>query len=113
MSSTVQPEFYWIAVALVTVVSAARLTRLLTFDKFPPIKYLREKFQEATDTPRLVGWQKISYCPFCLSPWVTAALVGWGYLVDFDTVWFLINGTFAASYLAALIQFHDGDEDEV
>ena len=41
--------FDWIAVAVVTVLSSARLTRLATFDSFPPVRWLRDKYGEWTD----------------------------------------------------------------
>lgn len=104
-------QFYWIAVAVVTVVSASRITRLLTYDDFPPIKYLREKYQDATDG-RLIGWQPLSYCPYCLSPYVTALVVLWGWLTDWQTAWWVFNGISAASYLAAILMVLDADEDE-
>lgn len=102
-------EFYWIAVAVITIMSAARITRLLTFDKFPPIKFFRDKYEDATDGS---NWQLIAYCAYCMSPWVTLLIVGWGYLVDFDTAWFLVNGIFAASYSAAIIVALDKGEGD-
>lgn len=99
-------EFYWIAVALVTIVSASRITRLLTFDAFPPIRWVREKYEDRTDGS---GWQLIAYCPWCMSPWVTAGVVAWGYLTDWDLYWWLVNGVFAAAYLAAMLMVRDGD----
>lgn len=101
-------EFYWIAVAVVTVVSASRITRLLTFDKFPPIVWLRDKYADATDG---TGWQLLAFCAYCASFWVTAVIVLWGWLTDWQTAWWLVNGISAASYLAAVFMVHDGDDD--
>lgn len=98
------PEFYWIAVAVVAVLSAARVTRLLVVDEFPPIKKVRDWYEERTDGS---GWQMISYCSYCMSPWVTLAVVLWGWLTDFGTAWWVVNGAFAASYVAAFIVRHD------
>lgn len=99
-------EFYWIAVAVVTIISASRITRLLTFDAFPPIRWAREKFEDKFDG---TGWEIIAFCPWCMSPWVTAALVGWGYGTDWDLYWWLFNGAIAGAYLAAMLMVRDGD----
>lgn len=115
-------EFYWIAVTLVTIVSASRLTRLLVIDKFPPIKWARDKYEDATDG---TGWQLLALCGYCMSFWTTAIVVLWGWLsgvygdplaapgdaVAF-MVWWGFNGTFAASYLAAVFMANDGDINE-
>lgn len=115
---------YWIAVAIITVVSSARLTRLATYDKFPPTKWLRDKFYDFTDkTERRRQWQILAYCAYCASFWITAIFViGWGDLAgvyDFtdkfgtaEHVWFFLHGSLAASYLAAILMVNDGDKDE-
>jgi hypothetical protein len=112
-------EFYWVVVGLVTVVSASRLTRLATWDVFPPVKWLRDKYADATDGN---GWQVLAFCGYCASFWVTLIVVGWGYLSGVyqsrpsasspALVWWLTNGTLAASYLAAILMAHDGDDGD-
>lgn len=101
-------NFEWIAVAVVTVMSAARLTRLATFDSFPPVAWLRDKYADATDGTK---WQILAFCPYCASFWITLAVVLSGYYSDFHEVWWLINSILGASYLAAIVQVHDGDDD--
>ena len=109
------PEFYWIAVALVTILSASRLTRLATFDKFPPVKWLRDKYEDRTDGS---DWQLLAMCGYCASFWVTALVVGTGYFAgaydhnstsDWNFIWWVLNGTLAASYLAAVFMAIDQD----
>lgn len=115
-------EFYWVAVVLTTIVSASRLTRLATFDEFPPVRWLRNKYAEATDGG---GWQLLAFCAYCAGFWVTGAVVVWGLLAgvydpvsgnQYDrvpfTLWWAINGIFAMSYLAAILMIHDGDNDD-
>jgi hypothetical protein len=116
-------EFYWIAVVLTTIVSASRLTRLATWDEFPPVKWLREKYAEATDGS---GWTLLAYCGYCASFWITGVVVGWAYVAGvfnpagvgpaaaevWTQVWWLVNGVLAASYLAAILMVHDGDEGD-
>jgi hypothetical protein len=111
----VSTEFYWLAVALVTVVSAARLTRLATVDKFPPVKWLRNKYGDLTDGS---DWQWLMFCGYCFSFWATVFVVGWGWFsgvydvsgngTAFD-IWWVSNGILAAAYLAAVFMAHDAD----
>lgn len=120
-------EFHLIAAAVVTVLSAARLTRLLTIDEFPPIAYFRDIYEKHTEGNR---WQALSYCAYCMSPWMTALVVLFGWLCGVygtdpfhsigsgghdpssgdATAWWIINGIFAASYPAAILVRKDGDE---
>lgn len=113
-------EFYWIAVAVVTVVSSSRITRLLTWDKFPPIKAVRDWYGNKTDGS---GWDILAYCGYCMSFWVTLAIIEWGWLAGvFDNtsrgsdtathIWWYTNAIFAASYLAAILMANDGDEGD-
>lgn len=107
--------FEWVAVAVIAVVSSSRLVRLWTFDAFPPVRWVREHFIEWADSHTLTRpWAMLGWCPWCASFWITGTVVGWGWLTDFDgtdgTVWWLVNGTLAASYLAAILMVHDGDD---
>lgn len=116
-------EFYWVAVALVIVVSASRLTRLMTWDKFPPTLWIRDTYADLTDG---TGWSLLAFCGYCASFWITAALVLWADLAGVldgrtawgtsgdiaQPVWWMVNGTLAASYLAAILMVHDGDDGE-
>lgn len=111
------PNFYWIAVALVTVTSSARLTRLATVDKFPPMVWFRDKFADFTDGgPRRRGWQLLMFCGYCFSFWATLAVVLTGYYSDWHEAWWVVNSILGGSYLAAILMAHDGDinddEDE-
>lgn len=116
---------YWVAVSLVVVLSSARLTRLATFDVFPPIKWVRDKYEKLTAGS---DWQMLALCGYCASFWVTLVVVLWarqaGVLeqtpttqgvwdgsMSGESVWWLVNGVFAASYLAAIVMANDGDDD--
>ncbi len=117
--SSVSAEFYWIAVVATTVLSAARLSRLLVIDKFPPIKFVRDWYEDKTDGS---NWQWLAMCAFCMSPWVTVFVFGSGILADvygpgdepagdsapWFLVWWLFNGWMAMSYLAASYVARDG-----
>lgn len=104
-------EFYWIAVAVVTVLSAARLTRLAVADDFPPVKFFRDIAYDWLDKgPKRRQWQIITWCAYCAGFWLTAPIVAWGYLTDWHTAWWVFNGTLAASYLVSLIVVLDKEE---
>lgn len=115
-------EFYWVAVVLTTVISASRFTRLATVDKFPPVKWVREKYEDATDGS---DWQWLTMCGYCFSFWATILVVGWGILSGVypgllnsgehtlaAQFWWAFNGTFAMSYLAAVFMANDGATGE-
>jgi hypothetical protein len=112
-------EFYWIAVVATTIVSASRLTRLATWDEFPPVKWLRDKYADLTDGG---GWQILAFCGYCASFWITALVVGWGWLAGVyapasrgtvsGNLWWAVNGVLAISYLAAILMTHDGDDGD-
>jgi predicted benzoate:H+ symporter BenE len=42
---------------------------------------------------------------------VAPAVLLWGWFTEFDTVWWLINGSLGAAYLAAIMVRFDGDDD--
>lgn len=115
-------EFYWVAVVAATIISAARFTRLATVDKFPPVKAIRDWYEDKTDGS---DWQWLTLCGYCFSFWATLAVVGWGLLAGvyaapesrgYDDIafaaWWIFNGAFAASYLAAVFMAHDGASGE-
>lgn len=114
-------EFYWIAVAAVTVLSVARLTRLAVIDKFPPIKYLRDAYENATDGS---GWQWLALCGYCAAPYFSALVVllgWWAGVYDADArvgltnwmlAWWIVNSILAVSYVGAIVMAFDGDTNE-
>lgn len=106
-------EFFWIAVAAVTITSSARLTRLVTWDQFPPMLWVRNKYAEFTEaTPRRLGWQLLLFCGYCFSFWATLLVVLTGYFSDWHEAWWIINSIFGGSYLAAILMASDGDEGD-
>lgn len=114
--------FYWIAFAAVTVLSSARLTRLATFDKFPPVEWLRNKYADWTDG---TGWQLLAFCGYCASFWLTGLVVVWAYFADVladplspsdhplaTMLWWMFNGTLGGSYLSAVFMALDADNED-
>lgn len=99
-----------IAALLTTILSSARITRLVVHDSFPPTMWLRMKWDDLTDES---DWNKLLHCGFCFSYWATVVVGGWLYLTwrfggeTAWTVWFAVNGSLALSYLAAMIVERD------
>jgi hypothetical protein len=118
----VSTEFYWVAVVLTTVISASRFTRLATVDKFPPVKAIRNWYEDKTDGS---DWQWLTLCGYCFSFWATWPIVVWGLLAGvyaapetnrYDdiafTAWWIFNGVFAMTYLAGVFMAYDGSDGE-
>lgn len=104
-------EFLWVAIALTTIVSSARLTRVVTFDVFPPTRWLRNAWGDLMDRASLTrGYAILLSCQWCFSFWATLGVVLWGYYSDWDEVWWIVNGSLAASYLAAIFMTNDTDD---
>lgn len=57
-----------------TTLAAARLTRLVTADTWPPAAKAREAAYRHIEA-RAPGWGHGVDCAWCVSPWVAAALV--------------------------------------
>lgn len=92
------PEwFVAVATAAVLVLAAARLTRLVVDDTWPPTVWARGLFLAYAPEP----WHDLVRCAFCLAPWFTLPLGLWGYLTNWQTAWWLFCGWLAASYLAS------------
>lgn len=93
---------------VVGILSAARLTRLLTQDSFPPAAWLRVKWDALTkDGP----WSTLVHCHWCLSPWFTLFIGAWMYFSHMHWTWWAFNGWLAASYLVAMVVERDEKGD--
>jgi hypothetical protein len=92
------------AAATVGIMGAARVTRLVTKDHWPPMSFVRRKYTELT---RGSEWSVLAECPFCVAPYVVAADLAWAMRSDLDRRWWAVNGWLAASYAAAWIVVRD------
>lgn len=101
-------EFQWVCAAVISVVSTARITRLVTWDTFPPSVWLRTKWDQWTHDG---AWSTLVHCGYCFGLWAGAFVVGWGYLSDFHWTWWLFNGWMTVGYMASMVMAFDGDED--
>jgi hypothetical protein len=105
---------WWQAIlaVIVGVVGAARLTRVLTIDDYPPTVAIRIWWDTITkDGP----WAKLVHCPWCAGPWFTlAALVS--FLVSFlhpalGWAWWIFWGWLALSYFTSQYVYFDQGKD--
>ena len=96
------------AAAAVGVVAAARATRLVTKDHWPPMAFVRGKYTKLTEGTE---WSVLAECPFCVAPYVVAADLAWALHSDLGKKWWIANGWFAASYAASLIVVRDDVPD--
>lgn len=99
--------FEWIAMAVLTVGSTARITRLITFDSYPPAVWLRTKWRALTKDGE---WSVLMECPYCFAPYAGAGVLLWGYLSDFHEPWWWVTGWLTAAYLASVWVIFDGDD---
>ena len=97
-----------VAAAGVGVVAAARATRLVTKDHWPPMSFVRRKYVEMTEGTE---WSVLAECPFCVAPYVVAVDLAWALKSDLDKKWWVANGWFAAAYAASWIVVRDDVPD--
>lgn len=96
-----------IVAVLVAVLGAGRLTRVITYDDYPPSVWVRNWWRKVT---RDGGWSKLASCFWCASPWVMLVCMGTG-LISFnqawEPVWWLFWGWLALSYVTAMVIARD------
>lgn len=98
-------------VAVVAILGIGRAVRLLTSEDFPPTVALRRAWSRLTKEGR---WEKVMYCPWCASPYITALSLGWLalgvlYWEPAAWAWWAIHLWAAIAYLASWVVFHDED----
>jgi len=110
----VSPLEIGLAIA-VGIVSIARLTRLFTQDTWPPVAWLRSKWDNALTrvSPegevKVSGWIDFLHCPYCLAVWLTVPIGLWGWLTNLQPAWWVFNGWLAAAYVASMVVQRDGE----
>src|SRR5262245_46120191 len=100
----------WVVATLVGVMSVARTARLLVYDDFPPMVWLRVRFRALFDEDNPSKWYDLIECQFCVAPYLAAGMGLWAWLSDLNTVWWVVNGWWAASYVAAIIVSYDSGD---
>ena len=107
------PLFLVACFALATL-AVGRAARLLTHDDFPPAVAWRVWWANHTG-----GYGSLFGCPWCLSPWLALADLGWALWSRLDwhdfwgAAWLLANLWFALAYAAAIVVARDEPEEPV
>lgn len=116
MPDILAPLAWWQLVLAVAValLAAARLTRLVVHDSFPPAVWLRGKWDKLFKSQ---GWALLLQCHWCFSYWATLFVVGTFFLtflaVWIAWTWWIIMGTLALSYFVAqYVHFDEGFEGD-
>lgn len=105
-------EFSLVCAVIVGILSSARITRLITQDVFPPIVWIRIKWDEWIEDHDKADWGKLLHCHWCFSFWATSAVVLWGWMSDLHISWWIVNLTLAMSYVAAMVVERDEIPDK-
>lgn len=100
-----------IAAVIVGVLSVARTARLVGFDEYPPMVWLRDKWEARWGKE---GWGKLIFCPFCSAPYMAAVMLAWAWLSwgnePAETIWWVANGVWGLSYLSSILVAYDQPE---
>jgi hypothetical protein len=100
----------WLALA-VAVLSVARTARLLIHDDFPPVMAARVRVRAWVKNEDS-SWLGLIDCPFCQAPYLSAVMLAWMYFSELHWTWWVLNGWWALSYVAAIIYAYDQPPDE-
>jgi hypothetical protein len=87
--------FVLIVAFIVGVLGTARITRLLVDDDWPPVEWLRQR------------WEGLAECPFCAAPWVALAETATAWAWDLPWWWWAGNVWMGGSYLASMLVARD------
>lgn len=94
---------------LVVVFGAGRLTRVITYDAYPPSIAFRSWW--INKVARGGGWGKLADCFWCMSPWITAFAIGTFFLTPLVAwvlwAWWIFWGWLALAYVAAIVLARD------
>jgi hypothetical protein len=96
-----------VAAVIVGVLSVARTARLVVWDEYPPMVWLRMKWDEKWGEE---GWGKLIHCQFCATPYMAIGMALWWWLADGHWTWWVINGVWGLSYLSAILVSYDTPE---
>lgn len=103
MNITHYDHFHMVAAALIGILSVARTARLVAHDVLPPLPRIRAWW--TLHAPR--GTTPLLTCHFCLTPWMATGMALWFYLADGHWTWWVINGVWGLSYVAAAFVSYD------
>lgn len=115
---TLEDVLVLLTAAGLAILGVARAARLLIFDKYPPVVWLRLEYATWTaQTERRAPWLELIRCTFCLAPYLAAGNLGWALWsgLDWGTfwggAWWIVNAWAALSYVAAMVVVRDEPAD--
>ena len=91
------------AAVLVGILSAARLTRLIVDDEWPPVLWAKAQYQGRVPEQ----WSKLVSCAACAAPWAVLPVLAWALVSELHWTWWVFNGWLAGSYVATMIVWRD------
>lgn len=94
---------------LTAVLGVGRLTRLITYDDYPPTAWFRRWWiQKVT---RGNGWGKLADCQWCCAPWIMLVCIGWFLLGPvspaFVWSWWLFWSWLGLAYAVSMVVVRD------
>ena len=107
-------HFEQVLALIVWTIASARITRLVIFDHYPPMVWLRITWDRYTGNS---SWNLLLHCGYCLAPWVAlvaGALGCWSLGIEFSTLvdhwWLAVCVWLSVAYLAAITVAYDGED---
>jgi hypothetical protein len=97
----------WLALPLAlatAILGVGRLTRLITYDDYPPTIWLRARWIKLT---KAGGWSKLATCFWCAAPWLLLPCIAWAWLTQLNWTWWLFFGWMGVSYLISMVVARD------
>jgi hypothetical protein len=89
-----------LAAIAVAVAGVGRLSRVLTYDDFPPSVWVRMQWAKLTkDGP----WSKLASCQWCATPWIMLICLSWGVFSELHWSWWAFWGWLGISYLSSIL----------
>lgn len=102
------PHWQQVAAVAIAVISTARTARLLIHDQLPPVvaakAWILSRYKPDSK------WSALWECQFCMAPYLAAGQGVWLWLGGDHWTWWVINGWWAGSYLAAITVSYDQPE---
>lgn len=103
------PWWVWVLAVIVGTVSVGRTARLITYDDFPPMLWIRSRIAARMGESR---WFKLFECGFCLAPYLSLGMIAWALLSNLAWWWWLPNIWWGVmSYGAAILVSYDQPVD--
>lgn len=116
-------NFEWVAAAVLSVITTARITRLFVWDKYPPSVWLRNWWDERTgfrdekgklmrdaEGDVLGPWTPLLHCGYCAGMYVAPVVILTGWLSGWHTAWWVVCSCLSAAYAGAVFMAFDGED---